>query len=149
MKYSILFVFFIVIGASGCGRQGNVNPSMLPLLYKFQEEGRARGAHVDKDIDIEFGDASGKPGICQRRTLKLPKVVIDERYWNTLSLEMKEVLLYHELGHCILDREHKDGITTVDGSGDVLVSLMSSNLGCTPFFGKFKRYYLDELFSGR
>ena len=56
----------------------------------------------------------------------------------------KEFIIYHELGHCFLDRDHLDE-ANADGS---CVSIMHSNPGVCFFELKSENRedYLDELF---
>jgi hypothetical protein len=57
---------------------------------------------------------------------------------------MKEYIVFHELGHCVLNRPH----TEDSFSNGVCSSIMrSGNGGCYDYYNRFTRqYYVDELF---
>lgn len=65
-----------------------------------------------------------------------PLVVIEERYWFDLLDAQKELLIYHELGHCLLQREH----TEID------FSVMTPSLPDHKRYTKNKDKFLSELF---
>jgi hypothetical protein len=68
--------------------------------------------------------------------------------WQTLSTSQKKSLIYHELGHCVLLRDHvEDGILFSDVS-ICPVSIMYPTIDpMTDCFPKFKELYAEELFT--
>ena len=71
-------------------------------------------------------------------------MTIDKTFWNRSSELYKEFVVFHELGHCVLDRNHKED---KDSRGRCL-SIMRSGLGdCLDAYSSANRtYYLNELF---
>ena len=71
-------------------------------------------------------------------------------YWLTASYAERKRIVYHELGHCFVDRvEHRNG----HFQNDMCISILEGNDGnCTPRSGQvffcdtYKSYYLRELF---
>jgi hypothetical protein len=61
-------------------------------------------------------------------------VLIDRGFWDMASKDEKTVLIYHELGHCWLDRDHVEPKSIME-----------------PFliwdFAMYRKYYVQELFS--
>lgn len=116
----------------------------------------------DKDVDIilhKFTDLYGKK-------VKLPTVVIDNLdsdtlagycvhfsnkiilnslLWSNYSYDMREQLLFHELGHCTLKRSH---ITSKDLSDGCPQTIMTPFLMSKRCYKKHKQYYHKELFNG-
>ena len=45
-------------------------------------------------------------GTCSTGYNKTPVIKLDKVYWMYTSLKNKKRLIYHELGHCVLDYEH-------------------------------------------
>jgi uncharacterized lipoprotein YajG len=77
---------------------------------------------------------------CQRNQTKtIKKIKIVKRTWKALSKKCRQVILLHELGHCELDRGHKNEVYN-----DVPLSIMNSKLKCSKF-KDFKHEYLHEL----
>ena len=126
------------------------DPELIPFFELFAEEGAKRGFVVDYEEariegliqDILDGNVQGQ---CFRNEKKPRKVIIDTEYWNTATQLRKEFIIFHELGHCFLNRDH---LNTSDASGNC-VSIMHANPGVCNFFltEENKEQYLDELFA--
>ncbi len=137
------------IGASG---EYLVDPVFEPYVQEFIAEGAKRGQTIDfsdSGLIVEFSDGSVQTasGFCY---VGEHHVVIDKSEWTSLSEDVRGFLLFHELGHCELDRGHKNE----KFSNDVWQSIMrGSPLQGTevwipiPFFGFRKDYFIDELFN--
>ncbi len=79
-------------------------------------------------------------GLCSIKSNQSPRITIDRTYWEGATDVAKENLAFHELGHCILKRDHNDR-----KDQGVPVSLMFPNL--IPFYyEKDKQPYINELF---
>lgn len=117
-----------------------------PFAQRFVEEGRKRGIIVDlvkAGITFKFRDIATKmpQGYCENGT----NVVINESSWRNMEGddERKEHLIFHELGHCYLKREH----TIASLPNGEPISLMT-NVGSLIYSGTIrKKYYVDELFN--
>lgn len=74
-------------------------------------------------------------------------IVIDKLFWNESSNNWREYVLFHEVGHCFLERAHYDASHQNGGR----VSIMYSGLGgCIEAYGSNSREsYLEELFNIR
>ena len=77
----------------------------------------------------------------------LKKITINKKHWNRLDSLQKELLIFHELGHCILGRGHRNEkfpndecISILDGKEE---GFDCSNNYYSP---SWRTYYLDELF---
>lgn len=69
---------------------------------------------------------------------------IDRVTWLTSSVTFRELLLFHEMGHHILKREHRNNLFR-DGCP---VSIMYYKL-YERCYKKYREYYIEELFSVR
>jgi len=111
----------------------------------------ARGINVDYDlieIDGKIENITGGSrvaGQCQSNSAKPNLVTVDLNFWNRSNDITREFVIYHELGHCYLDRGHLDDANP-DGT---CVSIMHSGIGdCTNVFNSSTRSdFLDELFN--
>jgi len=66
-------------------------------------------------------------------------------FWETASFAEKEYVVFHELGHCALNRRHLD---TKNADGTCLSMMQSGNGSCKMNYNAQNRSkYLDELFS--
>lgn len=127
-----------------------VQPELRPFYIAFEEEAAARGITIDLTQEmvtgniVELGNNS-LAGICRQVPGENDRVAIDIGTWNSASFAFRETIVFHELGHCILDRDHLDAQT--DG---ICNSIMHSGLtGCEiPLDDPVLReQYLDELFA--
>jgi hypothetical protein len=129
-----------------------VDSDFEEYVQRFIDEGAARGVEIDfgdTGLLIEYSDKMvvGASGFCY---LGEHHIVIDKSEWNALTDTQKEYLLFHELGHCELDRRHKNDqfdnlLWKSLMRGDPLVGTQQ-NIP-VPYFGFRKNYYRDELFS--
>lgn len=126
-----------------------VVPDLRPLYILFEEEAAERG--LDFNLTelgitgniVELGDNSIL-GVCVREPGEYNRVAIDIDAWINSSPEFRELIVFHELGHCVLERDHFDD--DVDG---ICVSIMNSGLsGCEFILDDeiVREEYLDELF---
>ena len=138
--------------ANACHREKTqqVPAEFEPYVSRFFEEARARGRQLylsDVDLVIEKTDLAD-PGINGTCFTRSHRVAIDGQYWDQAEEEEKEWLMFHELGHCVLGREHRNDKTP---SGECLSILRGDENGFTCsanlYSALWRGYYLNELFS--
>ena len=149
MKKKILFFILTAITIS-CSKdelfpytnEELANDEFYPYLELFAEEAKKRGHDFDNyTIDFYLADIEGAAGLGGR------KIIIDREHWNNGDPEFKEFLVFHELGHAALGRNHKNAKTD---SGECLSIMRANKNGfeCyrNMYSSKWREYYLDELF---
>ncbi|MBT8228816.1 MAG: hypothetical protein KJO50_01055, partial [Bacteroidia bacterium] len=114
----------------------------------FEREAEERGLKIDLvglDITgiVQNIDDNGVAGTCQYGS-HIAHVTIDLSYWNNSSMLTREYVVFHELGHCALGRDHDES----SFNNGICQSIMNSGLGhCIPSYNNQNRErYLDELF---
>ncbi len=141
-----------ILGCEKDEEPGVVVDSRLQVIFdRFAEEGAARGVTVDyTTIEIEgkienITGGSRVAGQCQTNSTKPNLILVDLAFWNSANTISKEFVIFHELGHCYLDRGHLDD-AKADGT---CVSIMHSGTGdCTNVYNSSTRSaFLDELFN--
>lgn len=93
----------------GCGRVYEVDPAFEPYVDNFVNLAhKYRGWTQLENLIMEFGDDRDDiGGRCFEGTfISTPRVVINYDHWKSLNEYDREVLVFHELGHCILQRGH-------------------------------------------
>lgn len=127
-----------------------IDPAFTSYVQKFESYyGNSIG-----DIPIQFTDiASPTIGVCTRWTSGERQIVIDRTYWNNpyTSDKAKMGLIFHELGHCALNREHNNTTFYYYGShiaGDVPYSLMNMYNFYSNNYVELESHYINELFHG-
>lgn len=127
-----------------------IAPELQPYFDLFEEEAAARGYDYDLDeenlegylLRITEDDVVGQ---CNYNSDRPNRVTIDLGFWRRASSFDREMVVFHELGHCVLGLGHTDDANP-DGT---CVSIMHSGLGdCELDYNDVNRTtYLDELFS--
>lgn len=59
------------------------------------------------DMEKDAKKAETWVGVCYRNGTARA-IFIKKWYWNKIDSTSRKTLLFHELGHCILDLEHRD-----------------------------------------
>ena len=127
----------------------NVDKALWPQFKAFEDEAEKRGLSIvlnRLNLHAAISEIAEQNvlGQCQYSRLNPREVTIDKTFWNRSSTLYKEFVVFHELGHCVLNLDHKEG---KDNRGRCL-SIMRSGLGdCVDAYNSVNRdYYLDELF---
>ena len=149
---SLASLICILICTASCTKVESelyVDDALLPFFESFVEEGAKRGVYVDfSDTGVEgfISDITqdGVVGQCSHSEDSPNKVTVDPVFWRQASYSRKEFVIFHELGHCHLQRSHFDG---VDASGNCLSIMQSSADVCNSTYETNRDAYLDELFS--
>jgi len=127
-----------------------VDRALWPYFEAFEEAAERYNLNIDlEQLDItgviEEIPEEGVAGTCQHG-LHIHHVTIDINFWNQFSSNRKEMVVFHELGHCVLGRGHTE---EEDDNGSCLSIMNSGTSGCNVLYNKTnKTYYLQELFSG-
>jgi hypothetical protein len=135
------------------------NEDIIHFVDITKAEGAKRGIIFNTDdVGMEFSLLMpyNTLGYCRKmeiqylteiRTYK--KIILNTIQWVTMSVASKEQLVSHELGHCVLGREHVDGYIDVELNNKKTMipeSLMSTYSFSDHYFKNFREYYYDELF---
>lgn len=85
-----------------CGNETYyIEPEILPYVQEFNQD-----SPIDaSQIEIIFMELDHNDGLCYTKN---KRIYIDKRKWGMKNYVQKKVLIYHELGHCILNLEHNN-----------------------------------------
>ena len=131
-----------------CGKGVYTNQEFLSYVQRFQEKTKAT-----VNVPITFKKQEGfVVGVCYRIDGKPDSIEIDPDFWNESKTkekgdEIREALLFHELGHCVLNQDHREEMTYHPLFNYAFPnSLMYPYLiGGTDFYSLFKEHYVEEL----
>jgi hypothetical protein len=109
----MLFISGLILISQGCAKK---EPEMFDqYLVTFQVEAINRGIDIQRmrlptmHIYDRFPDSLGNTlGYC-RRGDGVPSVHISLYQWNKMTAGCKERHIFHELGHCVLNKGHTEG----------------------------------------
>lgn len=151
--YSIFFVAIISVLFFGCSEEEEsaIDPDLLPYIESFILEANERDINLSIDslgIEIKFENISDPSviGRCRRdENGNNESIAVDPIYWKQSTELEKEYVMYHELGHCVLNRPH----TTASDGSNICLSIMEPGTGelCMSNYNETTRAaLLDELF---
>ena len=128
MKINCLILIFVLL--IGCGktlldpstwgskpvvkdprRNNSTNTELGYYVGRFET---SYGKKVD-DVPVNFANdldeklGKGVAGVCWAWTGGQREVEINSNYWSDFTDEQREQLVFHELGHCVLNKSHDDG----------------------------------------
>ena len=147
------FVSMILIATLtiSCAEESDlhIDQSLEPFFVNFKAEAAKRGITVDfESFGVEgfIADISQENvvGQCSHTEESPNAVSIDPTFWQIASESRKEFVIFHELGHCYLQRSHLD---TTDEFGNCISMMSSSADACKVNYERNRDQYLDELFS--
>ncbi len=126
----------------------DVDENLWVYFERFEQAAFNRGievdlshAHVTGSIEDVPGQTS--PGLCTYGT-GMNHVNITEDFWERADITKREIMVFHELGHCFLGRGHMD----LAHPNGICISLMRTGGDhCVDHYNMDTRdVYLDELF---
>jgi len=128
----------------------NVDERLWPFFERFETEASARGLDVDLVASrisgaIEELDGEHIAGQCTTfGNFRPGNVTIDSEFWEFSGDLFKEFIIFHELGHCFLDRDHREDAFA---NGRCVSIMRSGTLDCRDNYNVASRAaYVDELF---
>lgn len=158
-KHTIIITLFMVLAFQACQKTPievtvikeypGVHPELWIHFQNFEAAAAKRGVLIDlaergitgtiEDINID-----NVVGACSHNTVAPNHVILDETFWGRSASLRRELIVFHELGHCYMQLDHRDGVYN-DGR---CKSIMRSGMGgCVDIYTRDSRSeYLDELF---
>lgn len=154
-RYGQARTFFLtvilLIGAlalSGCASRMELG-EFEPYYRSFQHEAKIRGKETDpRRLVIRFGRTTPAhaTSTCYLRPDLGRYVAVNQAQWEREQDELfRELLIFHELGHCLLGREHSSD-AYADGTPH---SIMHYAGVPVMLYRERREKYLDELFENR
>lgn len=98
---------------TACGR-----PPVLEIggfenyVQRFEMKSQEAGNPVKvTELKIQFGDleAAYEDGICELGDMT-PTITVSKPSWDQMDDTEREILMFHEMGHCVLNRKHRSAL---------------------------------------
>lgn len=127
----------------------NVDPELWKFYQAFELEANKRGFEYDLNAlnisgEIKEISENNVAGSCRFGSHIDNEVTIDKTFWNSSSEIFREFVIFHELGHCVLLRDHDE---SVDARGHCLSIMRSGLTNCRDTYSNENRAtFIDELF---
>lgn len=127
----------------------NVDKTLWEHFEAFELEAASRGVAIDlasENISAHFRDIpeDNVAGQCSYSYNRPRQVTIDTPFWTRSGQLSREMIIFHELGHCVLNLDHDER----SFSSGLCRSIMRSGTCCCrdAYNAQNRKYYLDELF---
>ena len=125
----------------GCGHGfraiGIIDPEFVPYVDKFIEI-----TGVDSiELDMYFNELDDSIiGVCTVEGIA-KDVEIDPVWWKAVGRWDREILIFHELAHCVLGQEHRN-LRLTDGCSGSIMNEYHIGAYC---YKRHYNYYIQEL----
>lgn len=141
MRYLLILLLLVSCGKNEALPPPDffIDPAFTFYYQTFLMEAKKRNVVVDKKVSIVFGDLEIFDGYCYTDS---SQVVIDRTRWLDLDEEKKELLILHELGHCVLKKTHEDESEIMQTTFYFLDYKNLKNYYLNKFFGVSLKFYL-------
>ena len=139
-------LLFTACGFAPPAESGYIHPELYPYVAKFAREGNlvlSAGLQVDfGGVEQDDNKDTVSLAVCY---MQFERIVVDRDSWNLMNSTEREVLMYHELGHCVLGRYHPETMLTKRCPTSIMHPLLPTAVRC---YNERKDYYIQELFNG-
>lgn len=164
MKY---FIFIILIMLIGCGKQlkmdvistsKNIDPKLQPYLDRFEIEAAAYGQKYDTSkltmvvasgLSTTEEDVAGDCLMIDGHPEQGFRIRINSELINNpiYGIDNVEAVVFHELGHCLMNREHLNVTVRTTDDYNVYASLMNTSSGNDSNYINNRQAFIHELFT--
>lgn len=126
-----------------------VNQELWVYFQRFEEEAEARGVAIDLRANKITGvineiSEDRVLGQCNFNPNRPNHLIIDKTFWTSASERFREFVVFHELGHCSLFREHREDTLPTGACASIM---RSGKEDCRDNYSSATRnFYLNELY---
>jgi hypothetical protein len=127
-------------------------PAFNSFVDDFEIKGKAITGNANfsvGDVPINFGDTENPnfQGVCFEYPDGTKEVIIKKSWWDANNNHnYRESLIFHELGHCVLGRDHLDD-TAANTEDSFKISMMNSVIVAPEDYQPHRDQYHEELFT--
>ena len=149
-------ILFIVVFLTACApsqpapiKVVSIESTYQPYVDAFQERAREIGTNVSiANLIIQSVPQLSTNIIaqCEHSTIngvdQPPTISVSQLYWKNFDVTYREQVIFHEMGHCVLNRVHRPELNS-----GIPISIMNPySFGGNPYVSNYKQY-INELFN--
>lgn len=144
-KFCIIPMLLLAMGCGAVRPESRleIDPELQPFVDTFVKEALDRGrVLIINNIVVKFGEPNlpKAVGVCVNSLT--PVIKIQKSFFDGNDSSIREVLLFHELGHCILHKNHDTAFVA-----GFPKSIMFPEVISGWHYEHNRKEYLDELFN--
>jgi hypothetical protein len=123
-KFCVISIFILTSCDLIDQNHFEVEKQLRPYVDSFYAESNKRGRHIQhENLMISFSPLNGLAGESMDFTT-IPTIHIDPTFFNKYSkanaFSYIEYIIFHEMGHALLHRDHKDAYTIMTSNNKLL-----------------------------
>lgn len=140
----ILVSIFIFLSACGIPRTHESHSDFNKYKERFEQE---TGVRVSVPIIYDANLSNEFAAVCEIFSDGYKLIRINELYWSYYGESAREELVYHELGHCVLDRDHSEELTIPPAYSYAIPNsiMYPYAFGNSFYYLIFRDHYVEEL----
>lgn len=105
----------LIIIFTGCAKHLDVAPEFQGIVTEFNLEATKQSRSAAENLIIEFGETSNQyAGATCYSNNGTPRITVNKMTWDAFSDQSRKEMIFHEMGHCVLNREHTTDRYTED-----------------------------------
>lgn len=141
-----MLIFCLSSSITACGQPESLKTHYIEPEFEYFVDLFELEQNVDVNIEIKFAKLElPAVGMCyyyqyENGTREFVNIEIDPDYWQLTSETKKEVLLFHELGHCVLGRDHDEQRIYYTVPKSIMYPYLFDSA-----FRTHRSYYVEEL----
>jgi hypothetical protein len=148
MKYFLALILSLTLTA--CGKdhtpQLSIQGQYQPYVDAFQARSKMAGHSIQiTDLIIQSVDSIEEKYVVAKclgnNGSTPPTIVVSQQYWTHLDVFYREELIFHEMGHCVLNRSHR-----TDVNNNLPLSIMNPYIFAGDGYTTNYSQYMHELF---
>lgn len=146
MKWGIIILMMFL---AGCGKQVERDQSIDPVLNVYYQEflNEAHNREIDLVFygSINFSTDGAWAGWCSEISNGYGNILINSNLWVDYTDDQRRWLVFHELGHCLLGRDHlpANGLTCPT---DIMEPYLYNDSLCSNYVKDNWNQYLNRFF---
>jgi len=147
------YLLMIFIAISCKERDNNIDPVFQPYVDQFFAEGIERGIYTEEEFHplvIQFFLEEDLPtetirGRCS--SYGDGDIEINKNFWDIMDESRREMVISHEIGHCLLERPHLETLFRDCNCSSMMYPGVTGSLCVAEIHSPmWRKYYYDELF---
>jgi hypothetical protein len=145
--------FLAVLGLVGMfalmGCRTNVPDDVSGYVDSFIREAELRDydfSHARRGLTIEFTNLPDNKAGSSKSTFFGSHIKLDPLIWKQMNGRQKEMLVFHELGHCVLGRQHRSETLELGECASIMKEGGENTCMADIYSDSWRSYYIDELF---
>ncbi len=141
MKVALTFLSLILVA---CGADNGSQPMFQTIDPKLQPFVDELGCDYSLELTMGFTEVKGHAALCTVYPDGRKEITVDADTWRYRNAAERKILVYHELGHCLMNRTHDE---SVDGNGEPhsIMNPTTFSRESAAFFLENEESYVEEL----